>query len=173
MKKFFLSLLLALLVLGHTAPSNAVDESAPDQSLEGMIWMSAESLDLSQANHLAKFTRNMGTDIVIYFSHSYDDRYSIKVDRLNTGPKTDFNTRAHLIPNGKNSYIYQEWYPRPLTDFASRKGHGIFKIIDTHTAELTDVRRLRDGSAHTFVIKLQRVNTRLGSPVGGTLPPAQ
>lgn len=173
MKKFFSSLLLTLLVLSHTTPSNAADESAPGRSLEGTIWMSAESLELSQANHLAKFTRNMGTDIVIYFSHSYEDRYSIKVDRLNAGPKTDFNTRAHLIPNGKNSYIYQEWYPRPLTDFPGRKGHGIFRIIDTHTAELTDVRRLRDGSAHTFVIKLHRLDTRFGSPVAQTRPRAQ
>lgn len=173
MKKFFSSLLMALLVLSHTTPSNAADESAPSRSLNGTIWMSTKSLDLSQANHLAKFTRNMGTDIVIYFWHADRNGYTVKVDRLNAGPKTDFNTSAHLIPNGENSYIYQEWYPRPLTDFPGRKGHGIFKIIDANTAELTDVRRLRDGSAHTFVIKLHRLDTRFGSPVAQTRPRAQ
>ena len=173
MKKFLLSLLLCLLSLGHAATSNAADESAPSRSLDGTIWMSTESLDLSQDDHLAKFTRNMGTDIVIYFWNADRDGYIVKVDRLNAGPNTNFNTHAHLISNGKNSYIYQEVYPRPLTDFPSRKGHGIFRIVDANTAELTDVRRLRDGSVHTFVIKLHRLDTRFGRPVAQTRQPAQ
>ncbi len=173
MKKVFLSLFLCLTSLGHAATSDASDESAPSRSLKGTIWMSAESLDLSGDDHLAKFTRNMGTDIVIYFWHSYGDRHSAKVDRLNAGPNTDFNTGASLIPSGNNSYIYQEDYPRPLTDFASQKGHGIFRIIDSDTAELTDVRRLHDGSAHTFVIKLNRLDTRFSNPVAQDRPPGQ
>lgn len=173
MKTLYFSLLLCLMSLGHSMTSNAANESVPSRSLEGTIWMSAESHDLSQLSHLTKFTRNMGTDIVIYFSNSYDGRYSIKVDRLNAGTKTDFNTRANLTPNGNNRYIYQEWHPRPLSDFSGRKGHGIFRILDAHTAELSDVRRLRDGSAHTFVIKLQRVNTLSGSPVARTRPRVQ
>ncbi len=173
MKELFLWVFLSVMTLGYAATSIASDGSAPSRSLKGTIWMSAESLDLSGDDHLAKFTRDMGTDIVIYVWSTYSDSYSVKVDRLNVGPKTDSNMLAHLIQNGKNSYIYKEVHHRPLTDFPSRKGHGIFRIIDSNTAELSDVRRLDDGSAHTFVIKLHRLDTRFSNPVAQNRPSGQ
>ena len=188
MKKIVLALLLGLLSLGHMGTSNAADyvldrgllhEILPYGPLDGTIWMSTASRAQLQTDRPEQATRDKGAEIDIHILASFEVQnplesgYSIKVNKWKKSGNPDVNKSATLVSNGENSFVYTEHSSRPLSDFSGAKGHGIFRIIDKDTAELTDVRQLADGSAQTSVTTLHRVDTRFGSPIAATRPPAQ
>ncbi len=188
MKKLFLSLLLCLMSPGYAATSNAADQLLhhgllhnilPYGPLDDTIWISAASRESLQADRPEKAVRENGEVIDIHFLAFFqfhdppESGYSIKVRGWNGNDNSYVNSSATLVSNGENSFVYTEHSDRPLSDFSGTKGHGILRIIDTDTAELTDVRRLADGSESTSVITLHRVDNSLSEHLGQLGPPAQ
>ena len=188
MKTFLVMVLLGLLSLGPAATSNAADqildrghlhEILPYGPLDGTIWMSTASRERLRNDHPGKAARENGTEISIYILASFEfltprERvYSVKIDDWSRGANSHVSNSATLVSNGENNFILTEHSPRPLSNFSGTKGHGLFRVIGKDTAELTDVRRLSDGSAHTSVTTLHRVDPNLGSRAHQIRPSAQ
>lgn len=159
MKQLFIVLIVGLLSLSQATKSNSAGKIDHRNSLNGSIWVSADSHDRSPIGPPGKIPHEKGTEIHVYFLVPLEDGYLIKVSWLNKNTKSDVRRSAILVSAGGDDFIYKELHPRPISDLSdNKKGHGIFRIIDNDTAELTDVRRRADGSTHTFVFRFHRVD---------------
>lgn len=175
MKKCFMILLLGLMSLGHVGTSNATDrilgrgslhDILPYGTLDGTIWISTANREQLKNDRPGNVTHEKDTQMHIYFLVPFDFQapresgYIIKVNWWNRSANSDMSKSATLVSHGENSFIYTELSGRPLIDLSGRKGHGVFRFIDSDTAELADVRRLADGSTSTTMIRFHRVDFR-------------
>ena len=172
MTKFFMILIIGLLILGQPRPGSA-REIAPRGWLEGTVWISTASHERLAIDRPGKSARNNGTDIYIYFLLRAEDTYFIDVHWWNASDKSNVSASAVLTPKGENSFSYSGAFHPPGSDDSDIQGHGMFRIIDNNTAELTLVGQLADGSSSTFVTNLHRVDIKLFTPLAQSSLPAR
>lgn len=147
--------------------------SGPEDSgaLKGTVWVAKKEHTRSTVDINGEVSVKEGKEIYVEFMEWIDGVYSIRIHWWNVSAGINVMEYGVMVPHGDGVFEYNEALHHEDSDFPGLQGRGRFKLLDDHTATLSQLGHLLDGSASAFVTTLHKTDTAPEIPIDLTYPP--
>jgi hypothetical protein len=152
-----------------TASVHAADLYS-EADLEGTVWNAEKPHSRTTVDIHGDLAIKEGKEIYVELVEFLAGVHTVRIHWWNLSKGINVMEYAVMVRVGENLFEYSEAEHPDDSGFPGIQGHGLFRLLDENTVELTQIGHLLDGSASAFVTTLHKVDAAPDVPIAKSYP---